>query len=70
MSDSSQKAARDHRAMQLNPQHPAYYRARGLSEADAIRAAEAAHQANVAHAAVDARVDVTANPPTGARRAR
>ncbi|MFW5784524.1 MAG: hypothetical protein ACOCY8_08410 [Spirochaetota bacterium] len=34
------KAARDNRANQLNPAHPAYYRARGIPEAVADQHAE------------------------------
>lgn len=34
------KAALDNRANQLNPQHPAYHRARGLSGGQAVKAAQ------------------------------
>lgn len=38
----TQKHARDNRAKQLNPQRPAYYRARGASRRQAADAAESA----------------------------
>lgn len=37
---SKMKAALDNRANQLNPQHPAYHRARGLSGGQAVKAAQ------------------------------
>lgn len=46
MPTSSERAARDHRAVQLNPEHPAYYRARGYTPVAAARAAEATRRQN------------------------
>lgn len=37
MASSDSKAARDNRANQLNPTHPAYHRSRGASPAEASR---------------------------------
>lgn len=39
MAKSRSKAARDNRANQLNPTHPAYHRSRGASQAEAKRSA-------------------------------
>lgn len=39
MAKSHSKAARDNRANQLNPTHPAYHRSRGGSPEDAARSA-------------------------------
>lgn len=39
MANAQSKAARDNRAEQLNPTHPAYYRSRGADQADAARSA-------------------------------
>ncbi|PIE66025.1 MAG: hypothetical protein CSA24_01105 [Deltaproteobacteria bacterium] len=39
MAKSRSKAARDNRANQLNPTHPAYHRSRGASQAEANHSA-------------------------------
>ena len=41
MNKSALKAALDNRSNQLNPQHPLYYRSRGLDEAQAMRQSRA-----------------------------
>lgn len=68
MSTSSERAARDHRAMQLNPEHPAYYRARGYTPAAAARAAEAVRQRNAER--TDHGADPAMNHTTEARKTR
>ena len=68
MPTSPERAARDHRAMQLNPEHPAYYRARGYSPAAAARAAEAARWQNAE--CIGSGADSTTPHNTEAREAR
>ena len=46
MAKSHSKVARDNRANQLNPTHPAYYLSRGASQPEANRSAETSKPVN------------------------
>lgn len=70
MSSSDERTARDHRAMQLTPQHPSYYRSRGLPPAEAERSAEAMRQTNTERALEKVTSVASADPAAKARAKR